>query len=103
MSKKKTTTHSRNQPEKKIGPFPGGIGIAIWLNALETDDGIRKIRSISISPRRYQDSKTGEWKDGSFRPGDIPALIFALQKAQEYIYSLPLPEDKEPQDDNVPF
>ena len=37
------------------------------------------IRSVSIAPRRYRDKQTGEWKDsGSFRPGDLSALILAL-------------------------
>ena len=49
-------------------------------------------RSITISPRRYRDRETGEWKDaGSYRPSDLPALIFALTKAQEYCYTTPLP------------
>ena len=36
---------SANRPEKKIGPYPGGIGVAIWMNTIETDDGPRKVRS----------------------------------------------------------
>ena len=69
-------------PEKKIGPFAGGIGVAIWVNSIETDDGTKPIRSISIAPRRYRDSDSGEWKDASsYRPADLPALIFALTNA----------------------
>jgi hypothetical protein len=83
----------KNRPEKNIGPFAGGIGAAIWLNRVETDDGPRDIRSITITPRRYKDRETGEWRDAtSFRAGDLPALIFALQKAQEYVYTTPLPK-----------
>lgn len=79
-------------PEKKIGPFAGGIGVAIWLNTTETDDGPKQFRSITIAPRRYQDRETGAWKDaGSFNPSDLPALIFALEKAQEYVFTTPLP------------
>lgn len=86
-------------PEKKIGPYPGGIGVAIWLNDIGTDGGQRQIRSITISPRRYRDPQTGEWRDSSsFRPGDLPALIFALQKAQEYVYTSPLPDHDGDQD-----
>ncbi len=93
-----------NRPEKKIGPYPGGIGVAIWLNTIETDDGPRKIRSITVSPRRYRDPETGEWKDApSYRPGDLPALIFALQKAQEYVYTTPIPGQQEEQEQEVPF
>jgi hypothetical protein len=84
----------KNRPEKKIGPYAGGIGVAIWLNQVETDDGQREIRSITITPRRYKDRESGEWRDAtSFRAGDLPALIFALQKAQEYVYTTPLPKN----------
>lgn len=84
------------KPEKKIGPFLGGIGAAIWLNTIETENGPRQVRSISLSPRRYRDSQTGEWKDaGSYRPGDLPALIYALQKAQEFCFTEPLPGEEE--------
>ena len=82
----------RSPPEKKIGPFAGGIGVAIWLNTVDTDDGQKQFRSLTIAPRRYQDRETGEWKDaGSFNPSDLPALIFALTKAQEYVFTTPLP------------
>lgn len=95
MAKKQSAPPPRQQrspPELKIGPFAGGIGVAIWLNTAETDDGPKQFRSITIAPRRYQDRQTGEWKDaGSFNPSDLPALIFALQKAQEYVFTKPLP------------
>ena len=79
---------------KKIGPFSGGIGVAIWLNSIETADGPRKIRSVTISPRRYRDSKTGEWRNaGSYRLTDLTALILGLEKAQEYMLTTRLPGD----------
>lgn len=82
---------SANRPEKKIGPFPGGIGVAVWINSIQTDDGPRKVRSVTLSPRRYKDPETGEWRDSSsFQIGDLPALIFALQKALEHDYTHPL-------------
>jgi len=91
MAKKSTTPRQPRHPEKKIGPFAGGIGVAIWLNTADTDDGSKQFRSLTIAPRRYQDRETGEWKDaGSFNPSDLPALIFALQKAQEYVFTTPL-------------
>lgn len=98
----------RPQPEKKIGPFAGGVGVAVWLNVAETDDGPRQFRSITIAPRRYQDRETGEWKDaGSFNPSDLPALIFALQKAQEFCFVAPLPGEHASgnggQSDSTPF
>jgi hypothetical protein len=103
MAKGKTDNSHSRPPEKKIGPYPGGIGVAIWLNTVDTDNGQRKIRSITISPRRYRDPKTSEWRDSpSFRPGDLPALIFALQKAQEFVFISPLPDqngdDEQPEE-----
>ena len=81
-----------HQPEKKIGPFHAGIGVAVWLNVSETEDGPRPYRTVTISPRRYLDRQTGEWRDsGSFYVGDLPAIIFALQKAQEFAFETPIP------------
>ena len=93
------------RPEVKFGPYLGGISIAVWLNTVQTPEGPRAIRSVTISPRRYRDSQTGEWKDaGSFRPSDLPALNFGIQQALEYIYTTPLPDshDEAPSDE-VPF
>ena len=99
---------TRQPPEKKIGPFAGGIGVAIWINTVDSDDGPRQFRSITIAPRRYLDRETGEWKDtGSFNPSDLPALIFALQKAQEYVFTTPLQEHEKDgengSDESEPF
>lgn len=81
-------------PEKKLGPY-AGISVAVWLNTIQTADGPRKARSITISPRRYRDAKTGEWRDAtSYRASDIPALVFALQQAQEYVYTTPIPDEE---------
>ena len=107
MSEKKAAPP---RPEKKIGPFNAGIGVAVWLNTAETDNGPKKYRSVTIAPRRYIDRDTGEWKDsGSYYAGDLPALIFALQKAQEYMFETPLPDQQpaSPTDDkpsgDIPF
>ena len=81
---------ARNKPELKIGPFPGGISVNVWLNTVETDSGPRKLRSVTIAPRRYLDEK-GEWQNSSsYRPIDLPAMILALQKAYEYTTTTPL-------------
>lgn len=88
-------------PELKIGPFQGGIGVAVWLNQIQTDTGLKTIRSVSIAPRRYLDKQTGQWKDsGSFRPGDLTALILALEKAREHCLMKPLPGE-DSQDDRM--
>jgi hypothetical protein len=80
-------------PERKIGPFPGGVGVAIWINQTETEQGSKSFRSITINPRRYFDQESKQWVDAkSYNPSDLPALIFALQKAQEYVYETPLPD-----------
>ena len=80
------------QPEKKIGPFAGGVGVAIWINDAQTDDGPKMFRSITINPRRYFDQESQQWKNApSYGPTDLPALIFALQQAQAYVFQTPLP------------
>ena len=86
----------RPPPEKKFSV--GGIGVAIWLNTIDSDDGPKSFRSVTIAPRRYQDRQTGEWKDStSFNPGDLPALIFVLTKVQEFVFTVPLPgQEPEP-------
>ncbi len=64
MAAKSKRSNSKPQlPEKKWGPFHGGLGLAVWLNQVDTPDGTRYFRSITIAPRRYRDPKTGEWKD----------------------------------------
>ena len=73
-----TKTRPQKSPEKKIGPFASGIGVAIWLNEGTGEDGsVRFFRSVTINPRRYLDSKSGQWKDAaSYQPSDLPALLF---------------------------
>lgn len=89
-STKKATTP--RQPERKWGPFPGGLGVAVWLNQADLPEGTRYFRSITIAPRRYRDPKTQEWKDStSLRSTDIPSLMLALQAAHDFIHSTPLP------------
>jgi hypothetical protein len=80
------------RPEKKIGPFHNGLGIAIWLNEVETEQGKRYFRSITLAARRYRDPKTGEWKDAaSYRPVDLATLELALAHARQYVTTTPLP------------
>jgi hypothetical protein len=43
------------RPEKKIGPFHNGLGIAIWLNSVETENGPRYFRSyVALRWRRRE-------------------------------------------------
>lgn len=93
MATKQKTRREVRPPEFKVGPFQGGIGVAVWLNENETENGgNRTSRSITIAPRRYRDRTSGEWLDaGSYRPSDLTALILALEKAREYCLTTPLP------------
>ena len=87
-----------NRPELKIGPFPGGISVEVWLN--QTNDG-RYFRSITIAPRSYRDDDR-KWQEAkSYRPIDLAALILALQKAQEHCTTTPLPG--QPDNAETPF
>ena len=92
MATKNKRSQPVRRPEKKIGPFHGGLGVAIWMNTVDTPQGPRFFRSITIAPRRYRDPKDGQWKDAaSYRPIDLPTLILALQAAHDYLRTTPLP------------
>ncbi len=91
-NKNKKLSSGPRQPERKWGPFYGGLSVCVWRNEAEDGDGKRFFRSITISPRRYLDPKTGEWQDaGSLRPADLPSLILALEAAHEFVTNTPLP------------
>jgi hypothetical protein len=76
----------------------------VWLNTIETQNGPRKVRSVTIAPRRYRDPKTGEWKDApSYRVGDLPALLFAIEQAQAYCIATPIPGTEQEQEQDIPF
>jgi hypothetical protein len=91
-TKSKRTAVAPRYPEKKWGPFHGGVDVAVWLNEIQTDDGPKFFRTLSIQPRRYRDKKTGIWKDAkSWRPTDIPALQLALDAAIHFAAQTPLP------------
>jgi hypothetical protein len=91
-TRSKRATAAPRYPEKKWGPFHGGVGLAVWLNEVETDNGPKYFRSITVTPRRYRDKKTGEWKDAaSLRPTDLPALVLAMEAAVLFCQQTPLP------------
>ncbi len=85
----------RTPPEISIGPFSGSIQIAVWKNDVDTANGPRTIRNVTISPRRFKNRDTGEWKDAGYRPTDLPAIILGLQEAQCFMIENPLPEQNE--------
>ncbi len=107
-TKRKRAASTPRYPEQKYGPFHGGVGVAVWLNEVQTDQGPRYFRSVTIAPRRYRDSDTGEWRDaGSLRSTDLPALILALQAAHQFMASTPLPgqpveEEPQPEEPAAP-
>ena len=98
--KKRATTALPVYPEKKWGPFAGGVSVAVWLQETSTDEGTRYFRAVTVRGRRFLDKETGEWRDGALRPTDIPSLVLALEAAQAYIANTPLPgqpaESEEP-------
>jgi hypothetical protein len=105
-TKPKRATSQPRFPEMKWGPFHGGVGVAVWLNEVKTENGPRWFRSLTIAPRRYRDPESGEWMDAaSLRSTDLPALILALTAAHQYMASTPLPGqpvEEEPAEDTVP-
>ncbi len=89
---KKTALQPPRRPERKIGPFHNGLGVSIWLNQVETEQGTRYFRSISLAPRRYRDNRTGEWKDAtSYRPIDLGVIQLAIAEALRFCANNPLP------------
>lgn len=92
MATKAKRTAAPRRPEKKYGPFPGGIQVVVWMNEFQTDNGPRFYRSLQLTPRRYLDKKTGEWKDAaSLRASDLPSIILALEAAHGFMTTTPLP------------
>lgn len=82
-------------PERKFGPYPGGIAVNVWLNTIETSEGPQQRRAITISPRSFVDRQSGEWRTTySYRLRDLPMLIFALNRALEYIATTPVPGEE---------
>ena len=91
-TKNKKAAAAPRYPERKWGPFHGGLSVCIWLNEVDDDGAKRFFRSVTVSPRRYLDPKTGQWVDaGSLRPADLPSLILALEAAHDFLASTPLP------------
>ena len=84
------TPAPRPRPEKTFGPFPGGLRLDVWRNTRKVGDMSKQVRSLTISPQRYQD-KDGQWKDSkSYSAADVRMLIFALPEVLRFIEDLPL-------------
>ena len=91
MSKAETKekTASNKAPVATFGPYASGNGnsieVAVWSNEIVVD-GDRKVNVHSISfSRNYRDD--GGWKKvKTLRPADLPVLVYALNKAQDWIF-----------------
>ena len=97
-----TKQTGKKAPEHKIGPYRAGIGAAVWLNTIETANGPKKVRSVTISPRRYYDERDSTWKDSqSYRPQDLATLRIVIDEAERYLATTKLPGDEKGHDDDL--
>lgn len=85
----KEKTASNKAPVASFGPYSSGSGnsieLAIWSNEIVVD-GDRKVNVFTVSfARNYRDDD-GWKKVKTMRPADIPVLVYALNKAQEWIF-----------------
>jgi hypothetical protein len=44
-TKTKRSATTPRYPEKKWGPFHGGVGVAVWINEVQTDTGPKFFRT----------------------------------------------------------
>ena len=89
----------KKRPEVKFGR------VAVWLNTVDTPDGIRMFRSVTISPSRYKDGN-GQWQDSKgFRPEEIGSIVVSLQKALDFTLTEPIqgPEHEDEHAESIPF
>ena len=49
-AKSKRAAPAPRHPEHKYCPFHGGVGVAIWLNEVQTPEGSRYFRSLTTLP-----------------------------------------------------
>ena len=83
-TKAKRPKQAPRRPERKYGPFAGGTAVVVWLNEVQTDNGVKYFRSVQLSPRRFLHRESGEWRDAqSLRVSDISAVVLGLDNAQE--------------------
>ena len=62
------------------------VEVAVWLNPVEVPGGEIVPAWTVTNHRSYKDDQ-GWHKNGFYRLGDLPTLIFALQQAYEWIMS----------------
>lgn len=89
MTEKKEKTATSKAPVTSFGPYSCGQGntieVAVWSNEIVVE-GDRKVNVHAITfSRNYRDSD-GWKKVKTLRPADVPVLIYALNKAQTWIF-----------------
>jgi hypothetical protein len=80
-------TDEKKSPVFTAGPYSCGPGniveAAVWSNEIDVEGGTSTAFGVSFK-RSYRSGTT--WKTSkSLRVGDIPVLIYALQRCQEFI------------------
>jgi hypothetical protein len=85
----KEKTASNKAPVISYGPYSSGQGnsieLAIWSNEIVVDGG-RKVNMHTVTFARNYHDDDGWKKTKTLRPQDIPVLMYALTKAQEWIF-----------------
>ena len=72
---------SQRKPEKVFRI--GFVSASVFANDVDTDDGTRTIRSVSLQ-KRYKDGDEVRYVS-SFNLAELPQAIRALQLAQNYV------------------
>jgi hypothetical protein len=84
----------KKKPVATFGPYKTGGGsqieAAVWRNETEGDNGPRVFYAVSFT-RSYYNGKDAAGKDRferttSLRQQDLPAVIYALNQAQSWIF-----------------
>ena len=56
---KRTQQTQPRRPERKFGPFTNGIGLAVWLNSVETEQGQKHTTCLCNSSEPAAACRTG--------------------------------------------
>ena len=91
----KSEPHSRTE----VGPLRRRKRSRRLVERIPDGDGTRYARSITFARARFRDRKTDEWRDGAYRPVDLPALLLAIEAAHDFCLSTPLPGEPAEQEE----
>lgn len=67
-TKAKRTASVSRHPEKKWGPFHGGVGVAVWLNEVQTDTAPKFFRNNVVMLVMWCRPSTCSVRSGRRRP-----------------------------------